>query len=57
LHGVRAAVFDAAAEEHARAERESAVESEKDFFDRLPDPPPHLENGEIKYFDGRFRYF
>ena len=57
LHGGRAAVLDAAAVEYARAERECAVENEKDFFDRLPDPPPHLENGDIKYFDGKFRYF
>lgn len=57
LNGLRAAVFDAAAAEHARAEKESVFESEKDFFERLPDPPPHFENGDIKYFDGKFRYF
>ena len=57
LHGARAAILDAAAAEHARADKEAILEGEKDFVDRLPDPLPHFDIGDIKYSDGRFRYF
>ena len=57
LRRFRSAVLDALAAEHARAETVSALEDEKDFCDRLPDPLPHFGIGDIKYSDGRFRYF
>jgi hypothetical protein len=57
LRRFRSAVFDALAAEHVRAERASALEDEKDFCDRLLDPLPHFDIGDIKYSDGRFRYF
>ena len=34
---------------------EAARHAEKDIFDELPDPP-HLEYGEVRYRDGRFKY-
>ena len=49
--------FRASAAEHVRRKGSPLVEDEKDFFDRLPDPLPHFDIGDIKYFDGRFRYF
>ena len=57
LHGVRAAVLGAIAAEQDRAEKASIAEDEMDLFDRLPDPLHHLDIGDLKYFDGKFRYF
>jgi hypothetical protein len=42
-------------EEQDRASREAADGDARDVFDELPDPP-HLEYGEVKYRDGRFKY-
>ena len=34
---------------------EAARHGERDIFDELPDPP-HLEYGEVRYRNGRFKY-
>jgi len=57
IERLRAAVLGALAEEHEHAANEARMESDRDLFDKLPDPPPHLEIGDIKHFDGKFRYF
>ena len=57
LDGFRAALLSALQEENSRATKVAEKEDDKDLFDNLPDPPPHLDIGDVKYFDGRFRYF
>ena len=57
LRGARAAILGAIAAEQARGERASVAKDEKDLFDRLPEPLHHLDIGDLKYFDGKFRYF
>ena len=57
IERLRAAVLGALAEENEHAANEARMEGDRDLFDKLPDPPPHLEIGDIKRFDGKFRYF
>jgi len=57
LDGLRGALLFALRQENAQATGQAEKEDDKDLFDKLPDPPPHLDIGDVKYFDGRFRYF
>jgi len=57
IERLRAAVLGALADENDHAAYEARMGDDRDLFDKLPDPPPHLEIGDIKHFDGKFRYF
>ena len=57
LERFRACVWSAVLDEHARAAQEAETDADKSLFDKLSDPPPHLDVGDMKYFDGKFRYF
>ena len=50
------AVLALSRREQARSGRASIAEDEKDLFDRFPDPLPHLDIGDVKYSDGKFRF-
>jgi hypothetical protein len=51
--GVSGALIASVQEELGRSER--TERDARDLFDELPDPP-HLEYGEVRYRNGRFKY-
>ena len=56
LARVPAALLAAFQDENTRATKKAVEDEDKDIFERLPDPP-HLHYGEVKYTDGKYRYF
>lgn len=57
LARLRGALLSAVEEEMVRQGNEAVTDDHGDVLEKLPDPPPHLDIGDVKYFDGKFRYF
>ena len=55
LDGLRGALLFALQKENRRSASEAGRGEARDLFDELPDPP-HLEYGEVRYRNGRFKY-
>lgn len=55
LDAVGGALRAALREEQDRTRREAGKDDSRDLFDELPEPP-HLEYGEVRHRDGRFKY-
>ena len=55
VSAIRENVLAALAAENARATARDLADEDRDLFERLPEPL-HLDHGEVKCGDGKFRF-